>query len=453
MKFIFVLFFLPLQIFAQLTPSAVKNLTGLWKGHIITDEIKVPYELVINEQNGNISGYSYTTFIVDGAEIVTMKKIRVKDKDGIIVEDEDNVYNNFPTALPKKIKQVNYLSLLNTTPMRLTGTFETKVPRSFKRASGTVFLEKKNSPSGSVLIAKLDDMKLMNTSSLSFDTVYHMEPSDQSLVINEKIIEQKPPMPKEQIIDSFSLVTPVIKKPEPVKREPSKPVASRPVIREIAIANRNKKDTASATIINGGMAKVAPAKTVVNSTTATVVPVPVPKKVVAKTLIADKRVEGKPVAINKKITVPVSKNQTVPVIAVNKVVSKPLPVNIAVAPAIDLAKRKIETIDQLYIMADSLQFTLYDNGEVDGDTVSVILNGKTIVYRQGLSTTAFTKTIYLTPDMGDSVQLVMYAETLGSIPPNTGLLILNFDKQRREVRFSGDLLKNAAITLRRKEKD
>ncbi|MEO7266255.1 MAG: hypothetical protein ABIW38_15165, partial [Ferruginibacter sp.] len=138
---------------------------------------------------------------------------------------------------------------------------------------------------------------------------------------------------------------------------------------------------------------------------------------------------------------------------VKSAVAKPQPINIAVAPVIDLAKRKIETIDQLYLEADSLQFTLYDNGEVDGDTVSIIMNGKTIVSRQGLSTVAFTKTIYFTPDLGDSIQLVMYAETLGSIPPNTGLLILNYDKQRREIRFSGDLNKNAAITLRRKEKE
>ena len=80
------------------------------------------------------------------------------------------------------------------------------------------------------------------------------------------------------------------------------------------------------------------------------------------------------------------------------------------------------------------------------------MNGKTIVSRQGLSTVPFTKTIYLTPDMGDSIQLIMYAENLGTIAPNTGLMILNFDKKRREVRFSGDLSKNAAITLRRKEK-
>ena len=161
-----------------------------------------------------------------------------------------------------------------------------------------------------------------------------------------------------------------------------------------------------------------------------------------------------PPVAKAKIPVPVVKKTPPPVAAVTvKAAPKPIPINVAVAEPIDFGKRKIEIIDRLSIYSDSLQFTLYDNGFVDGDTVSIILNGKTIVSRQGLSTNAFTKTIYLTPDMGDSVQIIMYAENLGSIAPNTGLMILNYDKQRREVRFSGDLSKNAAITLRRKPKE
>ena len=161
----------------------------------------------------------------------------------------------------------------------------------------------------------------------------------------------------------------------------------------------------------------------------------------------------KPVAAAKPaIIIPVAKIP-VPVQTKIPVVTKPAPVNISVAPALDLAKRKIETIEQLFIESDSLQFTLYDNGEIDGDTVSIVLNGKTIVSRQGLNTNAFTKTVYITPDLGDTIQLIMYAENLGTLPPNTGLLVLQYDNKRQEIRFSGDLNKNAAITLRRKEKD
>lgn len=179
--------------------------------------------------------------------------------------------------------------------------------------------------------------------------------------------------------------------------------------------------------------------------------VPVAKVKVSVPVV--KTIPPPPVA-KAKIPVPIIKKTPPAIAAVTvKAPPKPLPVNVAVAAPIDYGNRKIEIIDQLNISSHSLQFTLYDNGDVDGDTVSIIMNGKTIVSRQGLSTNAFTKTIYLTPDMGDSVQIIMYAENLGAIAPNTGLMILNYDKQRREIRFSGDLSKNAAITLRRKPKE
>lgn len=118
--------------------------------------------------------------------------------------------------------------------------------------------------------------------------------------------------------------------------------------------------------------------------------------------------------------------------------------------AAQLATRQIENIRTLNFKSDSLVISLYDNGDVDGDTVSVVLNGSVIIARQGLSTTAITKTVYPSRDFGDSLQLIMYAENLGSIPPNTGLLILQDGDDRYEVRFAGDLQKNSAVVLKRK---
>src|SRR5438477_4977683 len=116
--------------------------------------------------------------------------------------------------------------------------------------------------------------------------------------------------------------------------------------------------------------------------------------------------------------------------------------------AADLSKRNTEVIQTVSFRSDSLRISLYDNGEVDGDTVSIVLNNKVIIAKQGLTTKAATTTIY-TGDLGDSVQLVMYAENLGRIPPNTGLLILQDGNDRYQVRFSGDLQNNPAIILRR----
>jgi hypothetical protein len=111
--------------------------------------------------------------------------------------------------------------------------------------------------------------------------------------------------------------------------------------------------------------------------------------------------------------------------------------------------RKTEIIEEIFFDSDSLILSLYDNGEVDGDTVSIFANRKEILYKQKLSTSATKLAIPLTP-FEDSLYIIMFAENLGTIPPNTGLLILQLGNERREIRFSCDMQKNAGLLLRRK---
>ena len=126
------------------------------------------------------------------------------------------------------------------------------------------------------------------------------------------------------------------------------------------------------------------------------------------------------------------------------------PVKADPTAATDIDKRKVETIQTLYFKSDSLELVLYDNGEVDGDTVSIVMNGTVIMPKVGLTTNAVKKKIS-TKDAGDSIRIIMYAESLGSLPPNTGLLIVNDGNDRYEIRFSGDMERNAAIVFRRRE--
>lgn len=131
--------------------------------------------------------------------------------------------------------------------------------------------------------------------------------------------------------------------------------------------------------------------------------------------------------------------------------NKPVVVkNANTGPAAEVLSRKNVLQETMFFRSDSLELSLYDNGEVDGDTVSVLMNGTVVLAKQGLSTKAIRKTIQI-PAGVDSVELVMYAESLGTIPPNTGLLIVKDGRDIYEIRFSGDLQKNAAIILKRKK--
>ena len=121
-----------------------------------------------------------------------------------------------------------------------------------------------------------------------------------------------------------------------------------------------------------------------------------------------------------------------------------------IAAAADIALRKTEIIRAIDFKADSLVLSLYDNGEVDGDTVSVLVNGQLVIARKGLTANAVKATIYAAEGFSDSLQVVMYAENLGRIAPNTGLLIVEDGEEKYQIRFEGDFQKNAAIVFRRK---
>jgi len=196
---------------------------------------------------------------------------------------------------------------------------------------------------------------------------------------------------------------------------------------------------------------------------APVTPKPEPVLVIATVSKPEKKTSPppKPEPEKKPVVVavqPQPKPEKKPVVVAVPPQPKPVPPPATiVAPSIvqgaaEIEKRVTKSDQSFYFESDSLLLTLYDNGEVDGDTVTVLMNGNIIFSKVGLTTVANSKTIYITPDM-DSVKLVMYAENLGSIPPNTGLLIVNDREKRYEVRFSADLKTNAAIVFRRKKNE
>lgn len=114
-----------------------------------------------------------------------------------------------------------------------------------------------------------------------------------------------------------------------------------------------------------------------------------------------------------------------------------------------IAGRKSEFSQELVFSSDSLVLTLYDNGEIDGDTVSVYINGEVVLPSQGLKSSAIRKTIH-PPAGAETFTLVMFAESLGKYPPNTGLLVIRDGNDVYNLRFSSDFQKSAGIVFRRK---
>ncbi|MBL0233957.1 MAG: hypothetical protein IPQ08_09850 [Chitinophagaceae bacterium] len=110
-----------------------------------------------------------------------------------------------------------------------------------------------------------------------------------------------------------------------------------------------------------------------------------------------------------------------------------------------------EFSQEVLFKSDSLELSLYDNGEIDGDTVSVYINGELTMAKQGLKASAIKKTIYIQPGDNNDFTLVLFADNLGKYPPNTGLLVVHDGEDIYHLRFSSDLQKSSGIVFKRKK--
>ena len=100
--------------------------------------------------------------------------------------------------------------------------------------------------------------------------------------------------------------------------------------------------------------------------------------------------------------------------------------------------------------ADSLQVDFYDNGEIDGDSISVFFNDQLLAFNRKLSTRPLHFDLAMDPQK-EINEITMFADNLGSIPPNTALMIVYDGKKKHEIRLSSSLEKNATLRIKRKK--
>ena len=110
--------------------------------------------------------------------------------------------------------------------------------------------------------------------------------------------------------------------------------------------------------------------------------------------------------------------------------------------------RPITILKTINITTDSVTVELYDDGLIDGDSVSVFCNNKLLMNKVALSDKGIKQTI-AAPTGSNELILTLYAENQGSIPPNTGLLIIRTDENRYEIRFTSDTKQSAAVRIKR----
>ncbi|MBL0306998.1 MAG: hypothetical protein IPQ25_13480 [Chitinophagaceae bacterium] len=109
-----------------------------------------------------------------------------------------------------------------------------------------------------------------------------------------------------------------------------------------------------------------------------------------------------------------------------------------------LTKRKAELVKEIKVDTGSIKIDFYDNGQIDGDTISVYVNNMPVVSNRMLKTQPISVSIKI-DNIRTMQEVIMVGENLGSIPPNTALMIVTAGNKRYQLYLTSDEQKNAMV--------
>jgi len=99
------------------------------------------------------------------------------------------------------------------------------------------------------------------------------------------------------------------------------------------------------------------------------------------------------------------------------------------------------------VSTDEVIIKLYDNGEIDGDSISVFVDKQLTLSHKGLSASPIVLKLKF-DENEDEHEVVMVAENLGRIPPNTSLMVITAGDQRYQVQITSTEQKNAMVRFK-----
>ena len=107
-------------------------------------------------------------------------------------------------------------------------------------------------------------------------------------------------------------------------------------------------------------------------------------------------------------------------------------------------KRTVIVIKTIEVKSRNIRLDIFDNGEIDGDSISLFFNGELIMAHKKLTEKPITVNIRLDENIPFN-ELEMYADNLGSIPPNTAVMTITDGTSKHYVRVTSDLKKSGVI--------
>lgn len=109
-----------------------------------------------------------------------------------------------------------------------------------------------------------------------------------------------------------------------------------------------------------------------------------------------------------------------------------------------IAKSAFQEIPEIAVDTGQVRLDFYDNGEIDGDSITVLVNKKMVLQHQKLTAQPITTYLQVTAST-TFFEVEMVAENLGSIPPNTAVLIITAGVKRYQLFLASSPTKSAFV--------
>jgi hypothetical protein len=101
-------------------------------------------------------------------------------------------------------------------------------------------------------------------------------------------------------------------------------------------------------------------------------------------------------------------------------------------------------VPEIKVDTGSIRLDFYDNAIVDGDSITVMVDNKVVFSHQRL--TAKPLTTFVQVDLDNPFHEVeMIGENLGTIPPNTAILIITAGEARHQLNMNSTETKSAKV--------
>lgn len=390
-----------LFLFSISTSTVAQNISGQWIGKFTSEEDPrgggTDYVLEIEATGNQLSGYSYTYFSIAGKRYFVICRLKGnydKGSKSLVVNEVETIKTNTPPDFDNCHQSHQLTYLKQKDKETLVGKWK---PSEKGSTCGKGFTELERKALIKEAPIKMDEAKKANSEIKSNST--------------QKGLPQTSTKPKPST--TTPIKTPPLASNQKKATTPKKIVPQNPTVASKPTVNNNPPKTEPKPVTIEEPVGQAPPK-------------------VAQQTVKDNNAD--------------KKNSDKSALHTESAKAKSMSDNAKEK----LAKRTYQVIKVIEVSHPSIKVDIYDNGQVDGDIVSIYLNEKQLIASKMLTAQPITLQINV-DEKEDVYDLIMYAESLGSIPPNTALMIVTTPTQRYEINISSNEQTSGAIRFKFKK--